>query len=132
MRSGSGREAGRPIRRSSGGRRRRGTPARPTWPRSSHGCGGKLTFARCLPASRLPLLMVDKGEKDAGYTASLMPNARLEQLPSGWMTADTEVGAVNGPRLDAVARLIGLQPRPVVPDSILSTILFTDVVESTS
>jgi class 3 adenylate cyclase len=76
--------------------------------------------------------MVDKGEEDAEYTASLMPNAQLEELPTGWMSADTAVGAVNGPRLDAVARLIGLRPRPVVHDTILSTILFTDVVESTS
>ena len=48
------------------------------------------------------------------------------------MTAAAQVGAVNRPRLDAVARLIGLRPRPVAHDTILSTILFTDVVESTS
>ena len=38
---------------------------------------------------------------------------------------------MNRPRLDAIARLVGLQPRPVVPDTILSTILFTDIVDST-
>jgi class 3 adenylate cyclase len=88
-----------------------------------------------LPSVQAPaLLMVDdaSGWEDAEQTASLMPNARLERFPTGWMSADTEVGAVNGPRLDAVARLIGLRPRPVVHDTILSTILFTDVVESTS
>jgi len=80
------------------------------------------------------LLMVDDapGWEDAEYTASLMPNARVERFPTGWMTGDVEVGAVNVPRLDAVARLIGLPPRQAVQDSILSTILFTDVVESTA
>src|SRR5436305_14604921 len=88
-----------------------------------------------LPSVQAPtLLMIDDapGWEDAQHTASLMPNARLERFPTGWMTADAEVGAVNGPRLDAVARLIGLRPRPVMHDTILSTILFTDVVESTS
>jgi class 3 adenylate cyclase len=88
-----------------------------------------------LPSVQAPaLLMIGEGEgwEDAEQTAALMPSARLERLPTGWMTAETEVGAVNGPRLDAVARLIGLPPRPVAHDTILSTILFTDVVESTS
>jgi class 3 adenylate cyclase len=49
----------------------------------------------------------------------------------GWMGSDTEIDAVNRPRLDAIARFVGLQPRPVVPDTILSTILFTDIVDST-
>ena len=47
------------------------------------------------------------------------------------MTAKTDIGAVNGPRLDAVARLVGLPPRLAVADTILSTILFTDIVGST-
>ena len=48
------------------------------------------------------------------------------------MTNDGDIHAVNGPRLDAIARLIGVQPKPVVPDTILSTILFTDIVDSTT
>ena len=39
---------------------------------------------------------------------------------------------MNRPRLDAVARFIGVQAKPAVPDTILSTILFTDIVNSTT
>jgi pimeloyl-ACP methyl ester carboxylesterase len=90
-----------------------------------------------LPAVQAPtLLMVTKGEDVlvavAEHAASLMPNARIEAFASrGWMTSDAEIDAVNGPRLDAIARFIGVQPKPVVPDTILSTILFTDIVNST-
>jgi class 3 adenylate cyclase len=61
-----------------------------------------------------------------------MPNARVETFPQQrWMASDGDIEAVNRPRLDAIARFIGLQPKPVVPDTILSTILFTDIVNST-
>ena len=91
-----------------------------------------------LPAVQAPaLLMVSEGEElpaaVAKHTASLMPNAQIERFPQhGWMTSDGDIHAVNGPRLDAIARLIGVQPKPVVPDTILSTILFTDIVDSTT
>ncbi len=90
-----------------------------------------------LPTVQAPtLLMVTDGEAEslavAEHVASLMPSARIEAFAQrGWMTSNTEVDAVNGPRLDAIARFIGLQPRPAVPDTILSTILFTDIVDST-
>jgi hypothetical protein len=61
-----------------------------------------------------------RGRKDV---ASLMPNARIEVFPAhGWMASDADIDAVNLPRLDAVARFIGLQPKPVVPDTV-ATIL---------
>jgi class 3 adenylate cyclase len=91
-----------------------------------------------LPSVQAPaLLMVGEGESDfqavAEHTASLMPDARVESFPQrGWMTADTAPEAFHRPRLDAIARFVGLQPRPTVPDTILSTILFTDIVDSTS
>jgi class 3 adenylate cyclase len=91
-----------------------------------------------LPTVQTPtLLMVGEGEAEhvavAQHVASLMPNARIEVFPAhGWMASNTDVDTVNRPRLDAVARFIGLQPKPVVPDTILATILFTDVVDSTS
>jgi class 3 adenylate cyclase/pimeloyl-ACP methyl ester carboxylesterase len=91
-----------------------------------------------LPSVRAPaLLMVREREADfpaiAEHTASLMPDAHIQTFHQrGWMSAGTEPGAVNGPRLDAIARFVGLQPRPTVPDTILSTILFTDIVDSTS
>jgi class 3 adenylate cyclase/pimeloyl-ACP methyl ester carboxylesterase len=91
-----------------------------------------------LPAVQAPtLLMVAEDEPEnvavAEHVASLMPSARIEVFAErGWMASDTEVDTVNGPRLQAIARFIGVQPKPVVPDTILSTILFTDIVDSTS
>jgi class 3 adenylate cyclase len=78
--------------------------------------------------------MISEGEDwpDAEHAASLMPDARLQRFPGGWMTADTPIEVVNGPRLDAVAQLVGLPSRQIASDTILSTILFTDVVNSTS
>ena len=82
------------------------------------------------------LLMVTQGEEEplavADHVASLIPNARIETFAQQhWMGSGADIDAVNRPRLDAIARFIGLQPRRVVPDTILSTILFTDVVDST-
>jgi class 3 adenylate cyclase len=82
------------------------------------------------------LLMVTQGEEEplavADHVASLIPNARIETFAQRhWMGSGADIDAVNRPRLDAIARFIGLQPRPVVPDTILSTILFTDIVDST-
>jgi hypothetical protein len=91
-----------------------------------------------LPTVQAPtLLMVTEGEAEtlavAQHVASLMPGAHIEGFAQrGWMTSDTEVATVNGPRLDAIAGFVGVQSRPVVPDSILSTILFTDIVDSTT
>jgi class 3 adenylate cyclase len=89
-----------------------------------------------LPTVQAPaLLMVGEGAEnhaEAEHVASLMSDARIEVFAEqGWMGSDTEIDAVNRPRLDAIARFVGLQPRPVVPDTILSTILFTDIVDST-
>jgi class 3 adenylate cyclase len=91
-----------------------------------------------LPSVQAPaLLMVSEGEAEgiaiSEHVASLMPNARIEVFPEkGWMTSGTEIDTVNLPRLQAVTRFVGLQPRPIVPDTILSTILFTDIVDSTA
>ena len=81
--------------------------------------------------------MVTEGEDElaevANHVASLMPNARTEEFAErGWLGGDVDIDPVDRPRLDAVARFIGLQPKPVVPDTILSTILFTDIVNSTT
>jgi class 3 adenylate cyclase len=91
-----------------------------------------------LPSVQAPtLLMVTEGEDElievADHVASLMPNAHVDVFAEqGWLTADTRIEAVNRPRLDAVARFVGVQPKPTVPDTILSTILFTDIVDSTT
>lgn len=91
-----------------------------------------------LPTVQTPtLLMVGEAEAEnvavAEHVAAMMPDARIELFAeSGWMTSEAEVDAVNGPRLEAIARFVGLQPKPVVPDTVLSTILFTDIVDSTA
>ncbi len=90
-----------------------------------------------LPSVSTPTLLML--EEDAGeflaladHVASLMPGAHVETFPQrGWMAAGTDPEVVHRPRLDAIARFVGLQPRPTVPDTILSTILFTDIVDST-
>src|SRR5262249_46271205 len=90
-----------------------------------------------LASVRTPvLLMLEEGEPEfralVDHLASLFPDARVETFPQlGWMSAGVAPEAVHRPRLDAIARFIGLQPRPTVPDTILSTILFTDIVDST-
>ncbi len=91
-----------------------------------------------LPTVQAPTLLMI-GEEDAQdlalaeHVASLMPNAQIEAFAEkGWMASGSDIDRVNRPRLDAIARFVGLQPKPVVPDTILSTILFTDIVDSTT
>jgi class 3 adenylate cyclase len=90
-----------------------------------------------LPVVNTPtLLIVGEGEGDnpavAEYVASLMPSARLEFFPnSGWPTSQEEIQRDVGPKLAAVRRFIGVEAAPAAMDTILSTVLFTDIVEST-
>jgi class 3 adenylate cyclase len=91
-----------------------------------------------LPTVQTPtLLLVGAAEDEhramAEHVASLMPSAQIEVFATqGWMASGVHIDAIYRPRLDAIARFIGIQPNPVVPETILSTILFTDVVDSTS
>src|SRR4029078_12194026 len=83
-----------------------------------------------LPSVRTPaLLMVGEGDdrhREAEHVASLMPDARIEVFAEqGWMGRDIDIDAVNRPRLDAIARFVGLQPRPVLPQNTLYTVLVT-------
>ena len=90
-----------------------------------------------LPTIQAPtLLLVDEGEGSnspaiAEYVSSLMPGAGVVSLPgAGWPTTLDEMTRVNQPRLDAIRSFVGVEPpRPVV-DTILSTVLFTDIVGS--
>jgi class 3 adenylate cyclase len=81
--------------------------------------------------------MVTEGEdalhEVADHVASLRPNARIQVFAErGWLADDTRIEAVNLPREAAIAQFVGVQPKPTVPDTVLSTILFTDIVDSTS
>ena len=90
-----------------------------------------------LPAVQVPtLLIVDDGEgmsrEVAEHVASLMPHAVVEVFPdSGWPTTRDEIDRVNRPRLEAVQRFLGIEPRNASIDTFLSTVLFTDIVGST-
>jgi class 3 adenylate cyclase len=88
-----------------------------------------------LPSVQVPtLLMFDEGSRpEAEHVAALMPrHARVEAFPTmGWPTGRAEIERVIDPRLAAVQRFIGVAPRPPAMDTVLSTVLFTDIVGST-
>jgi class 3 adenylate cyclase/pimeloyl-ACP methyl ester carboxylesterase len=90
-----------------------------------------------LPAVRVPALLLawdsPEGWEEAKYVASLMPNAELTAmagLAAG--TGGTEVTeATIDAALEEVRRFVGLDRPPPELTTVLSTILFTDIVGST-
>jgi class 3 adenylate cyclase/pimeloyl-ACP methyl ester carboxylesterase len=83
-----------------------------------------------LPAVRAPAaLLVGEGDAqaerdEASYTASLMPNATLHVIPG-------RSGLQSEAQLEIVRGLAGVEPPRAAPSSVLVTLLFTDLVEST-
>lgn len=83
-----------------------------------------------LPAVQAPAgLLV--GEEDgqaereeAEYTASVMPNAKLHVIPG-------RAGLQRDAQLEIIRGLVGVAPPHDAPSSVLATLLFTDLVEST-
>jgi class 3 adenylate cyclase/pimeloyl-ACP methyl ester carboxylesterase len=89
-----------------------------------------------LPAIQTPtLLIINEGSQTAdvgGYVESLMPNAKLCSLPGGGFPASAaEIERWCRPALEEIQRFVGIEPPPTGLDTILSTILFTDIVGST-
>ena len=88
-----------------------------------------------LPSVRVPTLLLasdDDSSEIADYVASLMPQAEVQVLPSdGWPSGRDELARIAQPRLEAIQRFIGLEPKRSALDLVLSTVLFTDVVGST-
>jgi class 3 adenylate cyclase/pimeloyl-ACP methyl ester carboxylesterase len=86
-----------------------------------------------LPAIQVPtLIIVDEGDtnhkEEARYIASRIPNAELATVSSpDWAATPQELR----PYLDEIRRFVGLEPPPAELDTVLSTVLFTDVVSST-
>lgn len=80
-----------------------------------------------LPSVHAPAALVtgtnDKVD-EAEYIASLMPNATLHVLPG-------RSGLAVDPILEIVRAMGGVQPRQSTLDTVLSTVLFTDIVDST-
>jgi class 3 adenylate cyclase len=83
-----------------------------------------------LPAVRCPtLLLSGRGVDDpeTAYVASLMPNATVRLLPEGALN-DEHMAA----QLEEIRSFIGIEPPAPVLDSVLATVLFTDIVGSTA
>jgi class 3 adenylate cyclase len=85
-----------------------------------------------LPSVKVPTLLLvqdidDPGVEEAEYIASLMPQAEFKTLPAGeWTSLEVRLAAQ-----DEFERFIGVElPRPD-PDTVLATVLFTDIVAST-
>jgi class 3 adenylate cyclase/pimeloyl-ACP methyl ester carboxylesterase len=90
-----------------------------------------------LPSVQAPtLLLVGEGEgvnpAIAQHVASLIPDASVMLLPRAeWPIGRDEIERVNRPRLEAIQRFVGIEPRRASIETVLSTVLFTDVVGST-
>jgi class 3 adenylate cyclase len=83
-----------------------------------------------LPSVRAPTLLMTHDDRagdveEMEYLASLIPNAKTIELP-GIARVDN-YGSV----VDAIREFLGVAPQPVGLDTVLSTILFTDIVDST-
>jgi class 3 adenylate cyclase len=84
-----------------------------------------------LPAVQAPaLLFTHEGRKDAveqtNYVASLMPRAEVRLLPGvAWTPEELRNAA------QQIGRFVGAESSPIETDTVLSTILFTDIVGST-
>lgn len=82
-----------------------------------------------LPSIRVPTLLLVRGEigkKELGDAASLIPEARLVELPGtdyfpAWLSPEVP---------DEIDRFVGTLGRETGADSVLATVLFTDLVGS--
>jgi len=83
-----------------------------------------------MPAVRVPslLLVYEDDEVDrqtTEYAASLIPGSEIAFLPGNESANDVE------PLVDAIRSFLGVETRPSA-DRVLATIMFTDIVDSTS
>jgi class 3 adenylate cyclase len=91
--------------------------------------GHETNVTDVLPAIRVPTLVLAKarlGEAAAAHVASLIPGARLVTLPgAGASLYENDAGA------EAIESFLRDETPPEVPDTVLATVLFTDLVGST-
>jgi class 3 adenylate cyclase len=82
-----------------------------------------------LPLIQVPTLILSPDEEgpdtEADYVARAIPGAVLTRVPDPDLTRDW------GPSLDAIRSFVGVERPPVGLDTILATVLFTDIVGST-
>jgi class 3 adenylate cyclase len=86
-----------------------------------------------LPVVRVPTLLIDRESFDdreraeADDVQARIPGARLVRLPPGPKTALADPR----PILDAARSFLGVTPAVAATDTVLATLLFTDIVDST-
>jgi class 3 adenylate cyclase len=85
-----------------------------------------------LPSVNVPALLLDQhttqGDvEETQYVASLMPLAEVKVLPQGAISSPEVLSAVVG----EIRQFVGVEPPLPELDTILATVLFTDIVGST-
>ena len=85
-----------------------------------------------LPSVNVRALLLDQHEtqrdvEETQYVASLMPQAELKVLPQGLLTSPEVLSAV----VDEIRRFVGVEAPMPDFNTVLATILFTDIVGST-
>ena len=84
-----------------------------------------------LPAVRVPALLLwledDPHTEEVAYAASLLPSCELRLIPG----TSESAAAVRSAAMEAIRSFIGAELGPSGLDTILSTVLFTDIVDST-
>src|SRR5215204_1356865 len=85
-----------------------------------------------LPSVNVPTLLLDQhitqsDVEETQYVASLMPQADLKVIPQGLLSSPEVQSAV----LDEIRRFVGVEPPMPELDTVLATVLFTDIVAST-
>ena len=91
-----------------------------------------------LPAIRTPtLLLFDDADSEtaavADHVATLMPNVTVERVPKASLPRTPgEAAGYYRPYRQAVQRFIGVAPYAFATDTVLATVLFTDIVGSTA
>jgi class 3 adenylate cyclase len=83
-----------------------------------------------LPAVRVPTLVLHRGqiaEQDALEVADLIPSARAVRIAG----EDYSELFISPEIVDEIVSFVAGEGPPVVPDTVLTTVLFTDIVRST-
>ena len=83
-----------------------------------------------LPAVQAPMLTIDFGEERARELAAYIA-ARAPRIESYYLPGDTMEVEHFGAMHDAIRRFVGAERAPIGLDSVLATVLFTDIVGST-
>lgn len=86
-------------------------------------------LSEVLPAIRVPTLVLYRGVMEEGALdfARRIPAAHTVRVPGEDYFADFFPSEI----VDEIERFVAGEPTPVVPDSVLATVMFTDIVSST-